>query len=667
MNEPSQGDPIDALLQEYFQKVVPPQDLQNRVAQRSRQLSAERLERLRQVALEVGDQPTTSPPPGRSLPIPTVNWIAGISIAATLLLGLAWAWREKAIQTSTTVAPKVAMTPGPAEATAPSSDTAFVQPPTPLATPQSPARSLDLPAFANPNQKYKTPSLNTPSRSKIAPIDSEAVVQVIDQQLEHLWEVAAIEPAARVDPRQWTDRVRQWLGISDSTSLPAPPRNLESAAERWRWLASLPTDIDRFADRWSTRLGRKWHVDAAPLAGQNASIQQPLPDAPSDAFRQWIARQLIADQSILDIQRRILSIEGGEAGSQPIASLWIPVSLDSQAILEETCRDLLGVSIGCSRCHDQPGISQSDYWSLVAVQSTLRIEKAAGGTKQPAWQIIPAKSSFYERPDGTVAQADPTLPGEHSSSDWSDLSGWVLRHPNRPRDMVNWVWQEAFGEALVTTDFLEESAEGNARRELLDFLASQWTAHGESLPVLVGWISASAPWLLAEEPALPSSRLLEPDDQKRDRLTRRRLFASWSAGSQEADSIPISHLDRWIENASGNPSNDLASRQRLAQPATSLPPPTIAIPGKNELQEIFASIDRILELLDSPAPEVKGWIDRIARSNLAWDQQVDHILQSTGITSNDRWRSRAARLRSLYPEDTPRALLALWLLSRSSP
>lgn len=656
MNEPSQGDPIDALLQEYFQKKSPPRDVAHQVVERSRQLSAERLERLRLVALEVAPSPIPLPRPGRGPHIPAVNWIAGLSIAATLLFGLVWAWRDQARQAPPLVAPTVAMTPLPAETTASSTDQPNEQPPIPSAAPQSPARSLDLPAFANSNQKNQTPNLNTPSRSKIAAIESETVVQVIDQQLEHLWEVAAIQPTARVDSRQWTVRIQQWLGVSDSTPLPAPPRNLDSAAQRWRWLSSLPVDIDRFADRWSTRLGRKWQIVAAPQEDQ----------PPSDAFRQWIARQLIADQSVLEIQRRILSIDAGESGAPPTASLWIPANQDSKAILEQSCQDFLGLSVGCSRCHDQPGFSQADYWSLVAVQSTLSVEKSAGEKQQPAWRIIPAKSSFYERPDGTVAQADATLPGNDSPSNWNDLSNWVLSHPNRPKDMVNWVWQEAFGEPLAPSDFIEETAEGNARRELLDFLATQWTAHGESLPVLVGWISASTPWLLAEEPNVTPSRLLEPTDQKRDRLTRRRLFASWSPSIPGADSIPLAQLDRWIEHASGNPSGDMASRQRLAQPATSLPPPTLSPPGKQELPEIFAFIDRKLELLDAPIPEVKGWIDRIARSKLPWDQQVEHVLLANGIPSNEPWRATGGRLRSLYPEDAPRALLALWLLSRSN-
>jgi hypothetical protein len=657
MNEPSQGDPIDALLQEYFQKKVPPRNLAHQVAERSRQLSADRLDRLRQVALDVAATPTLAPPPGRSLHIPRVNWIAGISIAATLMLGLAWAWRDQATQRSPSVPPPIAMTPGPVEVNAPSTSEAFAPPPTPHAAPLSPAQSLDLPSFADSNQKNKTPTPNAPSSSRKPAIDSEMVVQVIDQQLEHLWEVADIQPAARVDTRQWTDRVQQWLGVSDSTSLPAPPRNLDSVAQRWRWLASLPFDIDRFADRWSTRLGRKWQSDAARQEDQPAS----------DAFRQWIARQLIAGQSVLEIQQRIFSIDEGQAGAQPIASLWISADLDSKLILEKTCQDFLGISVSCSRCHDQPGFSQADYWSLVAVQSTLSAEETAGDNQKPRWKIIPAKSSFYERPDGTVAQADATLPGEDSPAQWSDLSSWILRHPNRAKDVVNWVWQEAFGEPLVPSEFLEDSAEGNARRELLDFLATQWTAHGESLPVLVGWISATTPWLLAEEPILPSSRLLEPDDLKRDRLTRKRLFASWSPGDQEADSIPMAQLDRWLEHASENSSSDLASRQRLAQPATSLAPSTLSPSGKQELPPIFASIDQRLELLDAPAPEVKRWIDQIAKSKLQWDQQVDHILLSTGITSNDRWRDRAGRLRSLYPEDASRALLALWLISRPTP
>jgi len=128
----------------------------------------------------------------------------------------------------------------------------------------------------------------------------------------------------------------------------------------------------------------------------------------------------------------------------------------------------------------------------------------------------------------------------------------------------------------------------------------------------------------------------------------------------------LAQLDRWIEHASGNRSADMASRQQLAQPATSLPPPTLSSPGKQELPEIFASIDQKLELLDAPVPEVKGWIDRIARSKLAWDQQVDHVLLSNGIPSNESWRATGGRLRNLYPDDSPRALLALWLLSRSN-
>lgn len=195
-------------------------------------------------------------------------------------------------------------------------------------------------------------------------------------------------------------------------------------------------------------------------------------------------------------------------------------------IVSTTGQAFLGLTIGCARCHDHKfePLATRDYYSLVAVFNPLQrpangrkeLTVAVDGTEVYAWKEPSAKAPETHvlvrgsptRFGDLVGPAVPAIlvkeqPSFAASSDKTTqrrlgLARWMAseQNPLTARVMVNRVWQQHFGQGLVSTanDFGLMGHEPS-NPELLDWLA-HWFMHdaGWSLKKLHRLILASKAW-----------------------------------------------------------------------------------------------------------------------------------------------------------------------------
>lgn len=204
-------------------------------------------------------------------------------------------------------------------------------------------------------------------------------------------------------------------------------------------------------------------------------------------------------------------------------------------IVSTTGQAFLGLTIGCARCHDHKfePLATRDYYSLVAVFNPLErprkgrteLTVKVAETEVYAWKQLAGAAPVTHvllrgsptRPADRVEPAVPAILAKETALRGEarlGLARWIAS-PNNPltaRVIVNRVWQQHFGQGLVTTanDFGLMGA-APSHPELLDWLA-HWFMHDAkwSLKKLHRLILTSNAWQSMKSPdALMHYRRLE--------------------------------------------------------------------------------------------------------------------------------------------------------------
>ena len=194
-------------------------------------------------------------------------------------------------------------------------------------------------------------------------------------------------------------------------------------------------------------------------------------------------------------------------------------------IVSTTGQAFLGLTIGCARCHDHKfePLATRDYYSLVAIFNPLErprkgrteLTVPVDGTEIYAWREPSAKAPethvlLRGSPTRFGDLVEPAVPailvkqqpqfqaGEKTTQRRLGLAQWIAstNNPLTARVIVNRVWQQHFGQGLVTTanDFGLMGA-APSHPELLDWLA-HWFMHDAqwSLKKLHRLILTSSTW-----------------------------------------------------------------------------------------------------------------------------------------------------------------------------
>ena len=192
-------------------------------------------------------------------------------------------------------------------------------------------------------------------------------------------------------------------------------------------------------------------------------------------------------------------------------------------ITETTASVFLGLTMGCARCHDHKydPIKQSDFYSLQAFFTPARfrddLELAGNGadpsprargldeTGEPVPPTYLLRRGEYGNrgpevlpsfPASLTDETEPTItPTAGSSGRRSALADWLVdpANPMTSRVLVNRLWQGHFGRGIVasSSDF-GLIGDDPSHPELLDWLATEFLARGQSLKAMHRLIVTSA-------------------------------------------------------------------------------------------------------------------------------------------------------------------------------
>jgi len=344
----------------------------------------------------------------------------------------------------------------------------------------------------------------------------------------------------------------------DLHGLPPTPEDVD------RFLADDSADaFDRVVDRlldspqYGERWGRHWLdlVRYADTAGENSD--RPLPQA--WRYRNWVFdalnRDLPYDEFLRDQIAGDILAPGGppeQAAGRVIATGFLTlarrfghdidkdVHLTYEDIIDTTGQALLGLTIGCARCHSHKydPISAEDYYALYGILASTKLAFPGCEPKPLPRDLVPIGSMgelAYAAAEGSPTNArlqlrgDPEKPGVEVPRRWLEVFGgesvpdgvgsgrrqladWLTdpANPLTARVMVNRVWLHHFGQGLVKTpnDFGTRGLPPT-HPELLDWLAAEFVEQGWRIKPMHRLIMMSDAYQRSSN-ATPSGREHDP-------------------------------------------------------------------------------------------------------------------------------------------------------------
>ncbi|HEX3146712.1 MAG TPA: PSD1 and planctomycete cytochrome C domain-containing protein [Gemmataceae bacterium] len=350
-----------------------------------------------------------------------------------------------------------------------------------------------------------------------------------------------------------------------------------------------PDPFARLVDRllasphYGERWGRHWLdlVRYADSAGENSD--HPLPHA--WRYRNWVIDAFNADKPYDEFIREqlagdILAVQGppGDYASRIIATGFLAVArrfghdidkdmhLTHEDTIDTIGKTLLGLTLGCARCHDHKydPLSSKDYYALYGVFDSTKYAYPGCEFKQQPRDLVPlatpterlrgvfiasarTQQVAYAVTEGrshdvkVQAGGDPEKPGSVVPRRWLEVLGGqplsggsgrlelanriVARdNPLTARVMANRIWLHHFGRGLVESanDFGVRGSPAT-HPELLDWLATEFIESGWSIKALHRRIMLSATYQQAS--ASRPDLSVDPKNEFYARFNRRRLSA----------------------------------------------------------------------------------------------------------------------------------------------
>ncbi len=404
----------------------------------------------------------------------------------------------------------------------------------------------------------------------------------VDRFILSKLEETGIEPARPADRRTLLRRV-----TFDLTGLPPTPEEIEA------FLADSSPDafahvVDRLlaSPAYGERWGRHWLdvVRYADTAGETADypireaylyrnyvIDAFNHDKPYNQFiREQVAGDILARTAPREQYAEMVTATGFLALSRRFG--FDPENyhyLTIQDTIDTVGQSVLGLSLGCARCHSHKfdPISTTDYYALYGIFDSTRYAFPGSEEKHRPRDFVPLIPTAEIKDPKAVPLAYAVIEGKphnvriHKRGDPLQLGDEVPRrnlallggnplptdagsgrlqlaewltdahNPLTARVMVNRIWQHHFGAGLVATenDF-GTRGQRPSHPELLDYLAQRFVASGWSVKAMHRLIVLSSTYQLGA--GKPSEK--DPENRLLSRRTPLRL---------EAEAIRDSLLD----------------------------------------------------------------------------------------------------------------------------
>ena len=405
-------------------------------------------------------------------------------------------------------------------------------------------------------------------------------------------EAAGLEPPPAADRRTLIRRASY-----DLTGLPPTLEEVEAferdkRPDAWERLIDRLLASPHYGERW----GRHWLdlVRYAETDGYERDRKKPS----AWRYRDWVIDALNADMPYDEFLTHQLA--GDELDNPTAASviatgylrlgIWDDEPTDTElaqyddldSVLDTTSRVMLGMSIGCARCHNHRGdpIPQTDYYRMLSFFRGIAPYKVGGGNEPTPenytdWipadlgtasaggppvegppanliEVLRVKEIGPEAPPTHVlirgnphapaervepgfplilGDADPGLappaPNSPTTGRRLALARWIANDGNlrTSRVMANRLWQYHFGRGLSPTpNDLGRFGQEATHPELLDWLATEFTARDWSLKSMHRLLMTSRAYRMSSRP--PENALqVDPGNDLFSRFNMRRLAA----------------------------------------------------------------------------------------------------------------------------------------------
>lgn len=261
---------------------------------------------------------------------------------------------------------------------------------------------------------------------------------------------------------------------------------------------------------------RQWKQKAAALHRQRDELRAPyLAKAARSAITKFpedvqaVVAKARSDQSPLDVQ--IADLVNRQVLFEYDRLKFSSDDKKKLAALDQQIKALAG---------DRP----SDLPTAMTVTDTgTKLAEIHVGANQSLPTVAPGGLSILDE------EPFPVQPTEHTTGARSALAQWLTdpEHPLTARVFVNRVWQHHFGTGLVSTASDFGSLGGRPTHpELLDWLASEFVAHGYSIKWLQFQILTSATYRMSSfHRNAAACEQIDPGNELRWRFDIRRLNA----------------------------------------------------------------------------------------------------------------------------------------------
>ena len=308
----------------------------------------------------------------------------------------------------------------------------------------------------------------------------------------------------------------------------------------------------RYGERW----GRFW-LDVARYADTKGYVFTEDRNYPfAYTYRDWVVRSLNEDLGYDHFLIRQLAADllpeperSGNLAALGFLTLGRRFLNNINDIIDDridvVCRGTMALTVSCARCHDHKfdPIPAADYYSLYGVLRSSHEPKPEEAKPLMAMALIEDEKPFdpYVFLRGQQHNHGPNVPRQFLAvvagpdrKPFTQRSGRLelaqaIASPTNPltaRVIVNRVWMQHFGSPLVRTpsDF-GLRCEPPSHPELLDWLSSEFIAHGWSLKWLHRELMLSATWKQrsGENEPQPNSPLSsDPENRLLAHMNRRR-------------------------------------------------------------------------------------------------------------------------------------------------
>ncbi|MEZ6125111.1 MAG: DUF1553 domain-containing protein [Planctomycetaceae bacterium] len=431
-----------------------------------------------------------------------------------------------------------------------------------------------------------------PIRVSEVPPDVTADVSEIDRFLNANLREAGLTPNPPTDRRTWIRRATY-----DLTGLPPDIEDVrrfleDESADAEASVIERLLQSSAYGERW----GRHWLdlVRYADTAGETADYPTPL----SYRYRNWVIEAFNRDMAYDEFVRQqlagdLLADELAESASDEersrhefrdrcrdmrTATGFIAVSrrfgfdvenyhhLTIQDTIDVTGQSVLGLTLGCARCHDHKydPVSMEDYYAWYGIFDSTRYSFPGSEEKKRPYDLFsslpdvltkdeqnPSTEQIYGATDrDSATNASVQLRGEPSQkgdvvprrnlqllggqpvpdtagSGRLQLASWLTsdENPLFARVMVNRIWQQHFGRGLVGTenDF-GVRGERPSHPELLDWLAFHFRKSGYSVKQMHRLIMKTDAYRRSST-FQPTAAEADPENRLHWRFSSRRLNA----------------------------------------------------------------------------------------------------------------------------------------------